>query len=152
MENEVKVRGRPRGAVAKRTKESREAISEFVSGNLPRLNMLLDKIEKGLPKINANGDYLRDKDGSIIYLVKPDPAMAFKCISDITEYHLPRLARSDVAVAAQIEQRAIDGNLDLRTISTDDLKRLILQQAGQQADVIDVEPVVEVPAWLKPDS
>lgn len=62
--------GRPKGLPNKATANAREAIARFVDGNADRLQDWLDQIA--------------DKDG---------PAAAFKCFSDVLEYHVPKLGR-----------------------------------------------------------
>ena len=74
-----KPKGKPRGGSRKgipnkATTNAREAIAAFVEGNSPRLNELLDQIEQ------ENG-----------------PLAAFKCIMDVAEYHIPKLARTEHA-------------------------------------------------------
>lgn len=64
--------GRPKGLPNKSTAAAREAISRFVDGNADRLQGWLDEIhaEKGAEA-------------------------AFKCFSDLLEYHVPKLARHE---------------------------------------------------------
>jgi len=66
--------GRPKGTPNKATMKAREAIACFVEGNVERLNGLLDQIEQ--------------KDG---------PQAAWDCIVDVLEYHVPKLARTEIA-------------------------------------------------------
>lgn len=66
--------GRPKGLPNKSTAVAREAIARFVDGNAERLNGWLDEIY--------------EKDG---------PREAFKCFSDLVEYHVPKLARTEQA-------------------------------------------------------
>ena len=56
----------------KATANAREAIARFVDGNADRLQAWLDEIA--------------EKDG---------PAAAFRCFSDMLEYHVPKLARHE---------------------------------------------------------
>jgi len=65
--------GRPKGSPNKATANAREAIARFVDGNSARLQRWLDAIEKN--------------DG---------PLAAFKCFSDLCEYHIPKLARTEL--------------------------------------------------------
>lgn len=64
--------GRPKGAANKATGEAREAIARFVDGNAHRMEEWLDRV------------------------AKDDPAKAFDMLSKVMEYHLPKLARSEV--------------------------------------------------------
>lgn len=64
--------GRPKGVPNESTQLAREAIARFVDGNAGRLQGWLDEIhaEKGAEA-------------------------AFKCFSDLLEYHVPKLARHE---------------------------------------------------------
>jgi hypothetical protein len=68
--------GRPKGLPNKTTVLAREAISRFVDGNADRLQGWLDEIA-----------------------ADQGPAAAFKCFSDLLEYHVPKLARTEVTGA-----------------------------------------------------
>ena len=65
--------GRPKGAPTKSTKAAKEMIASFVDGNADRVKMWLDEI------------YERD-----------GPKAAFMCFSDLIEYHVPKLSRTEV--------------------------------------------------------
>lgn len=65
--------GRPKGLPNKTTANAREAISRFVDGNADRLQGWLDQIAE-----------------------EQGPGAAFKCFSDLLEYHVPKLARHEV--------------------------------------------------------
>lgn len=64
--------GRPKGAVGKTTQQAREAIAMFVEGNVDRLNDWLDQIAADSPKD------------------------AFDRFMSVVEYHIPKLARTDI--------------------------------------------------------
>jgi len=84
--------GRKPGQVNRQTKLAREAIARFVDGNADRLESWLEQIE--------------ETDG---------PMAAFRCFMDVVEYHVPKLARSEVvgdgggALTVQVVQFA-DGH------------------------------------------
>ena len=65
--------GRPKGLQNKTTILAKQAIATFVDGNADRLQGWLDQIaaEKG-------------------------PEVAFKCFTDLLEYHVPKLARTEL--------------------------------------------------------
>jgi len=65
--------GRPKGQQNKATLAAREAIARFVDGNADRLQEWLDEVH--------------DRDG---------PLAAIKCFSDLIEYHVPKLARTEL--------------------------------------------------------
>lgn len=72
--------GRKPGVPNKTTADARKAIADFVDGNSHRLTEWLDAV--------ANGDPANE--------VKPDPAKAFMLFQSVVEYHVPKLARSEV--------------------------------------------------------
>jgi hypothetical protein len=65
--------GKPKGALNKTTKNAREAIANFVDNNANRLQEWLDQIAA--------------EDG---------PKAAWNCVMDLIEYHVPKLARTEV--------------------------------------------------------
>lgn len=64
--------GRPKGVPNKSTKLAREAIAQFVDGNVPKMQRWLNAIAK--------------KHGELA---------AFKCLTDVMEYHIPKLGRTE---------------------------------------------------------
>lgn len=66
--------GRPKGVPNKATMKAREAIADFVEGNVDRLNGWLDQI------------------------AEKDPQKAFDSLMSVVEYHIPKLARTDTTI------------------------------------------------------
>jgi hypothetical protein len=66
-------KGREPGTPNKATASAKEAIARFVDGNTPRLQAWLDQIA--------------EKDG---------PKAAFQCVLDLLEFHVPKLARTEL--------------------------------------------------------
>lgn len=64
--------GRPKGVVNKSTANAREAIARFVDGNAHRVQIWLDLIAE-----------------------KEGPLKAFQCYTDMIEYHVPKLSRTE---------------------------------------------------------
>jgi vacuolar-type H+-ATPase subunit E/Vma4 len=64
--------GSRKGIPNRSTANAREAIARFVDGNVERLQEWLDEI------------------------AERDPLLAFKCFSDLVEYHVPKLSRAEV--------------------------------------------------------
>jgi hypothetical protein len=64
--------GRPKGVPNRATTDARYAIAKFVEGNVDRLNGWLDAIAEESPKA------------------------AFDCFMDVVEYHIPKLARTEL--------------------------------------------------------
>ena len=120
--------GRPRGATNKSTAGAREAIAAFVDGNTQRLESVLDRIENGIPvRDEKSGEPIMNSDGSIKWLVEPNPKGAFDAMQSVIEYHIPKLAR--------VEQTGKDGgpithanlvaNLDLKGLSDGELEQVM---------------------------
>ena len=65
--------GRPKGLGNKSTGRAREALARFVDGNAERLEGWLDEIA-----------------------LQDGPMAAFKCFADVLEYHVPKLARTEL--------------------------------------------------------
>ena len=82
--------GRRAGIPNKATADARRAIAEFVDDNAHRLTGWLDQV--------ASGVKAQDPDtGEEKYVVLPNPAKAFDMFQSVVEYHIPKLARTEVA-------------------------------------------------------
>jgi hypothetical protein len=66
-------KGRPKGSPNRATSTAREAIALFVDENTPRLQGWLDEIA-----------------------ATKGPDVAFRCVMDLLEYHIPKLARTEM--------------------------------------------------------
>ena len=75
-----KAGGRAAGVPNKTTQQAREAIALFVDGNAHRLSEWLDEVAKGVPEHD----------------IKPNPAKAFELFQSVVEYHVPKLARTEI--------------------------------------------------------
>jgi len=80
-----KTGGRALGTPNKATGEARQAIALFVDQNAPRLTQWLDRVADGV----------KDEEGK--YVVPPNPAKAFDMFQSVVEYHVPKLARMEMA-------------------------------------------------------
>lgn len=65
--------GSRKGRPNKATSAAREAIARLVDGNTPRMQEWLDQIAE-----------------------QEGPLMAWRCITDVIEYHIPKLARTEL--------------------------------------------------------
>ena len=85
--------GRPAGSPNKATVDARKAIASFVDGNAHRLTEWLEQVAAGVKVIE------QDSEGNTIekYVVPPNPAKAFDMFQSVVEYHVPKLARMEVA-------------------------------------------------------
>jgi hypothetical protein len=89
-----KTGGRAPGTPNKATTDARQAIASFVDGNAHRLTEWLDKVADGVKVIDVDAE-----SGEPIerYVVPPNPAKAFDLFQSVVEYHIPKLARMEVA-------------------------------------------------------
>lgn len=78
---------RPKGSPNKATQAAREAIAAFVDGNAGRLQGWLDRVADGV----------QDDEGK--WIVRPDPQRAFEMFQSVVEYHVPKLARTELTGA-----------------------------------------------------
>lgn len=88
-----KTGGRKPGVTNKATAAAREAIGQFVDGNAHRLQEWLDKIANGVLEKDENGKETSE------YVVRPDPERAFSLFQSVIEYHVPKLARTEMTGA-----------------------------------------------------
>lgn len=138
---------------------TRKAIELFLENNTPRLTYLLDQLQFGIPKRNHNNKaILLDDQGAIVYQVSPNPDAAFKAISTILEYSLPKLSRSDVNnntlnVSMDLKEMSMAQLLELR-----DMKRLeVTEQPVIEAEQFGIDHIDQrtlipeeiEPPWMK---
>jgi hypothetical protein len=88
-----KTGGRALGTPNKATLEARQAIGAFVDGNAHRLTEWLDKVADGVKvtKVDEEGNEHEE------FVVPPNPAKAFDMFQSVVEYHVPKLARTELA-------------------------------------------------------
>ena len=82
--------GRRAGIPNKATADARRAIADFVDGNAHRLTDWLDQVASGVKVPDP-------ETGEEKYIVPPNPAKAFDMFQSVVEYHVPKLARMEVA-------------------------------------------------------
>lgn len=91
--------GRPPGSPNRVTKEARAAIADFVDGNAHRLQEWLDRVANGVARTDKDGNQMFDEEGNPMWLVPPNPEKAFNLFQGVVEYHVPKLARSEMTGA-----------------------------------------------------
>ena len=128
--------GRPPGVPNKATRDARLAIAAFVDNNADRMQEWLDKVASGVPRVDAEGNQRYDDDGEPLWLVPPNPERAFAMLRDVVEYHVPKLARSEMTGAngGPISVAAID------------------MKAGRDLwmhEVADQQPTTCEPEWVE---
>lgn len=86
-----KTGGRRKGTQNKATAAARAAIAQFVDKNANRLQQWLDHVSKG------RKGKVRTKNGvEEVWIVMPDPEKAFTLFQSVVEYHVPKLARTEL--------------------------------------------------------
>ena len=85
-----KTGGRQAGTPNKATADARRAIASFVDGNAHRLTEWLDQVAAGVKAQDP-------ETGEEKFVVPPNPAKAFDMFQSVVEYHVPKLARMEVA-------------------------------------------------------
>lgn len=90
-------KGRPKGSVNKLTANARIVISDLVDNHAHMLVKWLNEVAEG-----KKGEVVA-KNGEVkeVYLVEPNPAKAFDMFQSIIEYHIPKLARTEVVGNAE---------------------------------------------------
>ena len=96
VEKNLNRAGRPVGSSNKATSQAREAIAKFVDGNAYRMEEWLEKVATGVK------DEKTDK-----WLVAPNPEKAFGMLQTVMEYHVPKLARTEVVGDAKAPVRMV---------------------------------------------
>lgn len=82
--NNIKGAGRPAGSPNKSTAMAREAIAKFVDGNAHKMEEWLVQVANGV------------KNDENKYIVLPNPEKAFGMLQSVMEYHVPKLARTEM--------------------------------------------------------
>ncbi len=89
--------GRAAGTQNKITLTAKAAIAEFVDGNAHRLAGWLDDVANGRLMFDKDGNQVYDSQGNVVYEIRPNPEKAFNLFQSVVEYHVPKLARSEIS-------------------------------------------------------
>jgi hypothetical protein len=120
-----KTGGRQSGTPNKATSDARKAIAAFVEGNAHRLTEWLDQVADGV-KIEKEDE----KTGEIKteYVVPPNPGKAFDMFQSVIEYHIPKLARTEVS--AEIDAK-LDADLHVNVFG-ELLDNMLMQRQSEE--------------------
>jgi hypothetical protein len=95
-----KVAGRQKGTPNKVTTDVRAAIARVLETNAANFSVWLAGVAEGLsePRLNDEGEPLLDDQGHPIvdWLRRPEPGTALKLAMDMAEFHIPKLARTEL--------------------------------------------------------
>ena len=124
--------GRQVGSVNKVTLTAKLAIAEFVDGNAHRLTGWLDAVAEGTPMLDTQGKQVYDQEGNKVYITRPNPERAFNLFQSVVEYHVPKLARSEISGpgGGVIPIAAVDLK-GLSDVELDTMKQLLSKAASQ---------------------
>lgn len=123
--------GRAPGVPNKATRDARLAIAAFVDDNAGRMQEWLDQVANGVPRCDADGNQRYDDEGEPLWLVPPNPEKAYNMLRDVVEYHVPKLARSEMTGAGggPIGIAALDVK-GLSDAELEQMSRLMSKAAG----------------------
>lgn len=84
--------GRPKGSINKTTRDVREAIARVLQDNADNFGKWITTIAEG------RKGYYTDSRGKRkeVYIVRPDPKAAIDAAMGMAEYHIPKLARTEL--------------------------------------------------------
>jgi hypothetical protein len=106
--------GRQPGSANKVTLEARHAIALFVDSNAHRLSEWLDQVANGAKGMKMT------KDGKAVevFIVDPQPAKAFELFQSVVEYHVPKLARTEILGTLDVKTASDMTDAELAAIAT----------------------------------
>ena len=96
VEKNLNRAGRPVGSANKSTTMAREAIARFVDTNAHKMEEWLIAVSEGVKDEKTNK-----------WLVPPNPEKAFGMLQTVMEYHVPKLARTEVVGDAKAPVRMV---------------------------------------------
>ena len=85
--------GRPKGVPNKATATVRDAIARVLEGNTGNFSRWLASVAEGEKETATSDDTGETK---ITWIRQPDPGLALKLAMDMAEYHIPKLARTEI--------------------------------------------------------
>lgn len=95
LKGKKKTGGRPKGIPNKSTRDVREAIAKVLGDNADNFGTWLMQVANGQRGKVRNGF------GKVVdtWIHKPDPARAVEIAMNMAEYHIPKLARTELTGA-----------------------------------------------------
>ncbi len=99
--------GRPKGIPNKATATVREAIARVLESNVENFSRWLAAVAEGEREAAAESAESKTETS---WIRKPDPGLALKLAMDMAEYHIPKLARTELTGEVGIRGKLIIGN------------------------------------------
>jgi hypothetical protein len=103
--------GSRKGSPNKATADVRAAIALLLEGNVGKFQAWLTAVAEGEkePATKRDGEPILDANGDPVYrwLRPPDPGYAMRLAMDVAEYHIPKLARTEINGEIGIRGRLI---------------------------------------------
>ena len=96
VEDNLNRAGRKPGVPNKSTSMAREAIAKFVEGNAHKMEEWLTAVAEG-----------KQDEETKKWLIPPNPEKAFGMLQTVMEYHVPKLARTEVVGDEKAPQRMV---------------------------------------------
>jgi hypothetical protein len=101
MPSKQKTGGRQKGTPNKVTNDVRAAFAKLLESNVGQMQAWLTAVAEGEKEqaTKRDGELITDKDGKPVmrWLRAPDPGYAMKLVADLAEYHIPKLARTELS-------------------------------------------------------
>ena len=92
--------GRRKGSANKATTAVREAIARVLESNAENFGRWLASVADGEKEASTDRDgkpvMRKNGEPEFTWLRKPDPGLAVKLAMDMAEYHIPKLARTEI--------------------------------------------------------
>ena len=90
-------KGRKRGVPNKATADVREAIANLLQLNVENFSLWLGQVSNGIKQpAPASDDAQADEEPEMKWLLRPDPGKALDIAMGMAEYHIPKLARTEL--------------------------------------------------------
>jgi hypothetical protein len=85
--------GRPKGMPNKATATVRDAIARVLERNVDNFSRWLESVAEGEKETSTS----ETGESKTTWIRRPDPGQALKLAMDMSEYHIPKLARTELS-------------------------------------------------------
>lgn len=88
--------GRKKGTPNKATTDVREAIASLLQLNVDNFSVWLSQVANGIRQPPPSSDDGEETESEAKWLLRPDPGKALDIAMGMAEYHIPKLARTEI--------------------------------------------------------